>query len=99
MIAEFVEKLEESFKEDGKVELENIGRFFYSEEKLQFEPFEHVNYLTDSFGLDSFKTSAISRETYKKQVEELEEKEEDVVEKDVVEEVELLVKEILYRNP
>ena len=74
MIAEFVEKLEESFKEDGKVELDNIGRFFYSEEKLQFEPFEHVNYLTDSFGLDSFKTSAISREFYKKQVEELEEK-------------------------
>ncbi len=74
MIAEFVEKLELSFKEDGKVELENIGRLFYAEEKLQFEPFGHVNYLTDSFGLDSFKTSGISRETYKKQVEELEEK-------------------------
>jgi hypothetical protein len=74
MIAEFVEKLELSFKEDGKVELENIGRLFYAEEKLQFEPFGHVNYLTDSFGLDSFRTSGISRETYKKQVEELEEK-------------------------
>jgi len=74
MIAEFVEKLEESFKEDGKAELENIGRFSYAEEKLQFEPFGQVNYLTDSFGLDSFKTSAIARETYKKQVEELEEK-------------------------
>jgi nucleoid DNA-binding protein len=74
MITEFVEKLEVSFKEDGKVELENIGRLFYAEEKLQFEPYGQVNYLTDSFGLDSFKTSAISRETYKKQVEALEEK-------------------------
>ena len=74
MIAEFVAKLEVSFKEDGKVELENIGRLYYAEEKLQFEPFGQVNYLTDSFGLDSFKTSAITRETYKKQVEELEEK-------------------------
>jgi len=74
IIANFVKKLEESFKEDGKVELENIGRFYYSEEKLQFEPFEHVNYLTDSFGLDSFHASAVSREVYREQVEELEEK-------------------------
>jgi cell division protein FtsN len=69
-----VGKLEESFKEDGKVELENIGRFYYAEEKLQFEPVEKVNYLTDSFGLENVKASAISREVYKKQVEELEEK-------------------------
>ncbi|APS38234.1 MULTISPECIES: SPOR domain-containing protein [Salegentibacter] len=73
-ITEFVGKLEESFKEDGKVELENIGRFYYAEEKLQFEPVEKVNYLTDSFGLENVKASAISREVYKKQVEELEEK-------------------------
>jgi nucleoid DNA-binding protein len=74
IIANFVKKLEESFKEDGKVELENIGRFYYTEEKLQFEPFAQVNYLTDSFGLDSFHASAVSREAYREQVEELEEK-------------------------
>ncbi|TDN87371.1 sporulation related protein [Salegentibacter sp. 24] len=74
MIAEFVSKLEKSLKEDGKVEFENIGRLFFVEEKLQFEPFSQINYLTDSFGLDSFKTSEINRETYKKQVEELDEK-------------------------
>lgn len=33
-ITEFVGKLEESFKEDGKVELENIGRFYYAEENF-----------------------------------------------------------------
>lgn len=74
IISNFVKKLDHSFQEDGKVELENIGVFYYAEEKLQFEPFEQVNYLTDSFGLDSFQSAAVSRETYKEQVEELEEK-------------------------
>ncbi|SHF70263.1 Sporulation related domain-containing protein [Salegentibacter echinorum] len=74
IISSFVKKLDNSFQKDGKVELENIGIFYYAEEKLQFEPFEQVNYLTDSFGLDSFQSAAVSRETYKEQVEELEEK-------------------------
>lgn len=74
-ITEFVDKLEKSLKTEGRVELENIGEFSYSEEeKLQFEPAEKINFLTDSFGLDQFKTSKVQREIYKEQVEELEEK-------------------------
>ena len=56
-ITEFVDKLEKSLATDGSVELKNIGEFAYSEEgKIQFEPVQKINFLTDSFGLESFKT-------------------------------------------
>lgn len=74
-IAEFVDKLENLLKTEGRIELDNIGRLFYSEEeKLQFEPAEKINFLTDSFGLDQFMTGKVQREVYKEQVEGLEEK-------------------------
>ena len=74
-IVVFVDNLENSLESDGSVELENIGRFSYSAEKnLQFEPVEKLNFLTDSFGLESVNARKINREVYKKQVEELEEK-------------------------
>lgn len=74
-IAVFVDTLEKSLVSDGVVELENIGKFSYSEEEnLQFEPVQKLNYLTDSFGLESINAGKINREVYKKQVEEIEEK-------------------------
>lgn len=74
-IAFFVDNLENSLNSDGTVELENIGQFSYSEEgNLQFEPVEKLNFLTDSFGLESINAGKVNREVYKKQVEELEEK-------------------------
>ncbi|WP_300433633.1 SPOR domain-containing protein [Christiangramia sp.] len=75
MIQEFVYDLENSLQNDAKAELANIGRFFLdNEDKLQFEPFTEVNFLTQSFGLNSYKTIPVQREVYKKQVEEIEEK-------------------------
>ncbi|WP_165499053.1 SPOR domain-containing protein [Gramella sp. KN1008] len=75
MIQEFVYDLENSLQNESKAELANIGKFYLdSEDKLQFEPFTQINFLTQSFGLDSFKTTAVQREVYKQQVEELEEK-------------------------
>ncbi len=74
-LAEFVDNLENSLKTDGAASLENIGSFSYNEERsLQFEPVESINFLTDSFGLDSFKTTKINREVYREEVEKLEEK-------------------------
>ncbi|WP_372918369.1 SPOR domain-containing protein [Salegentibacter sp.] len=74
-IAVFVDQLENSLESDGSVELENIGSFSYSNEgNLQFEPLEKLNFLSDSFGLDSFNSAKVNREVYKEQVEELEEK-------------------------
>ena len=75
IIQEFVYDLENSLHNESRAELANIGRLYLdNEEKLQFEPFTEINFLTHSFGLDSFKTSSVQREVYKKQVEELEEK-------------------------
>lgn len=75
MIQEFVYDLENSLQNDAKAELANIGKFYLDQEdKLQFDPFSEINFLTQSFGLASYKTAPIQREVYKKQVEELEEK-------------------------
>ena len=75
MIQEFVYDLENSLQNDAKAELANIGKFYLDQEdKLQFEPFSEINFLTQSFGLASYKTVPVQREVYKKQVEELEEK-------------------------
>lgn len=75
MIQEFVYDLENSLQNEAKAELTNIGKFYLdSEDKLQFEPFTQINFLTQSFGLDSYKTIPVNREVYKRQVEEIEEK-------------------------
>ena len=75
MIQEFVYDLENSLQSDAKAELANIGKFYLdAEDKLQFEPFSEINFLTQSFGLASYKALPVQREVYKKQVEELEEK-------------------------
>ncbi len=74
MIQEFVYDLENSLQQESKAELTNIGKLYLdNEDKLQFEPLNEINFLTQSFGLSNFKTKELHRETYKKQVEELEE--------------------------
>ncbi len=75
MIQEFVFDLENSLQNDAKAELANIGKFYLDQEdKLQFEPFSEINFLTQSFGLASYQAIPVQREVYKKQVEELEQK-------------------------
>ncbi|GAA3587980.1 SPOR domain-containing protein [Flavivirga amylovorans] len=51
----------------------NIGEIvFNSEGKIVFEPSNHLNYLTDSFGLSQFVSPKVTREVYKKEVEKIE---------------------------
>ncbi|HLA55872.1 MAG TPA: SPOR domain-containing protein [Flavobacterium sp.] len=58
-----------------KFTLKNIGELSLNAEKnLVFSPYEQLNYLTDSFGLNSFVSPTIKRETYKQEVEAFEEK-------------------------
>jgi len=55
--------------------LANIGELWLNkEEKIQFQPFNQVNYLTSSFGLSSFVTAPVAREVLKEEVEAMEEK-------------------------
>ena len=68
-VQEWFEKLQ-----DEDITLENVGTLSLEGENIIFEPKKDINYLTQSFGLSSFISPEIKRETYVKQVEELEEK-------------------------
>jgi hypothetical protein len=62
-------------QELGRFSIKNIGEFTLNSEKnLVFVPTDQVNYLKESFGLSSFVSPAVKRETYKQVVETLEEK-------------------------
>ncbi|MDW5289041.1 SPOR domain-containing protein [Formosa sp. PL04] len=59
--------------EKEKISLDNIGELALNEEgNITFEPFNHLNYLTDAFGLNQMVSPAISREEYKREVESIE---------------------------
>lgn len=54
--------------------LKNVGELSLNSEKnLVFTPSENINYLKESFGLNSFVSPAVKREIYKQEVEVLEE--------------------------
>jgi len=64
-----------ALQNEEKIELNGIGNLWLNEEgNLLFQPSYHINYLTDSFGLSSFVSPAISREEMKKDILELEDK-------------------------
>lgn len=53
-----------------KFTLKNIGELFLNPEKnLVFTPSENINYLKESFGLNSFVSPAIKREQYKQEAD------------------------------
>lgn len=55
------------------LELENIGSFKLNKEyKLIFEPTNSLNFLTSSFGLDSYVSPAIKRVVFKEKIKQLE---------------------------
>jgi cell division protein FtsN len=55
------------------VELDNIGSFRLSKDgKYIFEPSNSVNYLTSSFGFNTYVSPAVKREEYKEKVRKLE---------------------------
>ncbi len=58
-----------------RLSLSNIGELLLNTEgKVQFQPQYQVNYLTASFGMPSFVSPSVTRETLKEEVMELEEK-------------------------
>jgi len=88
-IQRYVLSLHNKMEQGKRVSLEGIGSFYTSTENtLQFNPFQEVNYLAEAFGLSSFISPSIirqpeetleagapqtNREIYKKQVETIEE--------------------------
>lgn len=74
-IAKVVRTWGSKMSEGQTISLENIGDIWYNEEqKILFQPSDHVNYLTSSFGLSTYVAPAITREVLKAEVEALEEK-------------------------
>lgn len=71
----FVQDLQSVLQKNKMVNFDHIGSFTLTEgDKLQFEPAAQTNYLKEAFGLSSFSSEKILRESYKKQAEEIEEK-------------------------
>lgn len=73
-IKKYVRFLYDTLQKGESQVLKNIGVLSLdSENRLQFEPSYHLNYLTDSFGLSSFTSPEILREVYKQDVIAIEE--------------------------
>ncbi|HET8754324.1 MAG TPA: SPOR domain-containing protein [Salinimicrobium sp.] len=71
----FVRDLQSILQKEQSVKLEHLGSFSLTEEgKLQFEPAAEMNYLKEAFGLSSFNSPEVLRESYKQQAVALEEK-------------------------
>lgn len=73
---EYIQKEVTSWKQimrNEELDIENIGSFSLNQEgKYIFDPSKTVNYLTSSFGLDSYVSPAVKRIAYKEKVKQLE---------------------------
>ncbi len=69
-ISEYVEKLNVELQTGKRFELNKIGTFYLGEENtLLFDQDETVNYLPESFGLNTFNFPAIKREPIERKIE------------------------------
>ena len=67
IINQYVDALNMELKSNKKAEIEEVGTFVLdADENLQFAQNQQTNFLIDSFGLTSFQSPAIKRETGKK---------------------------------
>lgn len=72
-IAKYVKTMKSYLIQGETITFNNIGELVLNKEgKINFEPSYHINYLTDAFGLSQFEFSSITREVYKKEVQEIE---------------------------
>lgn len=70
IISQYVDALNQELKSNKKVEIEEVGVLVLdSNENLQFEQNPETNFLLDSFGLTSFHSPAIKRDSLKKKFE------------------------------
>ncbi len=72
-VQKYVRSIKSYLIEGETITFKNIGDMVLNNEgKIVFQPAYHINYLTDSFGLEQLSTPEILRETYTKEVEEIE---------------------------
>ncbi|MBM1105301.1 SPOR domain-containing protein [Aurantibacter crassamenti] len=74
-VTETANEWKASLLQGNRITLENIGVIWLnSEQKMQFQPSDKINYLTSSFGLSTFVAAPVTREVLKEEVQELEER-------------------------
>jgi len=72
-IAKQVKSIKSYLVEGETIALNSIGDLILNTEgKINFEPSNHINYLTDAFGLSQFTSVDVVREVYKENVKDLE---------------------------
>jgi hypothetical protein len=72
-ISKQVKAMKSYLIEGETIQFENIGELVLNTEgNMVFTPSNHINYLTDAFGLSHFTSTDINREVYKKDVETIE---------------------------
>ena len=63
-----------ALQENGIFSIKNVGNFSLNADKnLIFTPYDHTNYLTNSFGLSAFVSPMVKRELFEQKIEALEE--------------------------
>jgi nucleoid DNA-binding protein len=73
-ISKQVKAIKSYLIEGETIQFENIGELILNAEgNMVFNPSNHVNYLTDAFGLSHFSSNDITREVYKEEVQAIEE--------------------------
>ena len=73
-ISKKIKSLKSYLVEGETIQFKNIGELVLNTDgKIVFTPSNHINYLTDAFGLSHFTSSDITREVYKETVETIEE--------------------------
>ncbi|WP_296316043.1 SPOR domain-containing protein [Winogradskyella sp. UBA3174] len=74
-ISKKVKSIKSYLVEGETIQFENIGELVLNKDgKVLFDPSNHINYLTDAFGLSHFTSSDITRKFYKETVEAIEER-------------------------
>ena len=70
LIGEYVKGLNNELTANRRIDLKNIGTFYLGEENtLVFQQDETINYLSDSFGFNTFYSPAIKREPLERKIE------------------------------
>ncbi len=73
-IAKRISTIKSYLRQGETLSFDAIGELSLNKEgSISFEPSNHLNYLTDAFGLSQFNSNTIIREVYKEQAEAVEE--------------------------
>lgn len=73
-ISKHIKSIKSFLNEGETIQFKNIGELkLNADGKIEFNPSDHINYLTDAFGLSHFTSTDVNREVYRETAEAVEE--------------------------